>query len=258
MNANISKNVIDNDRGQFLIQVIVVSAIMGILMMAMITIQINQSKENKALTEKLASLDFARLMTQSIAIPANCDSLISASNVLSGSSLTFDSTAVSVSSPHVVNLASALGVSSGGSVSALSSSLTLAPTAGIQLQVTSPTNANVMINFNQNTLIRKIKNLSFPIIFATSGPPAAATITGCGASTIAFIYTATVTAWRWPVATANCSPGQKVTGGGGSCSGGGGFNFIISSAPVSDTGWSIACDTPNNQNVTAVATAICK
>lgn len=68
--------------------------------------------------------------------------------------------------------------------------------------------------------------------------------------------TASTVAWRWPTAAVNCNADEKVVGGGGTCTGGSGYNFIVSSVP-SGNGWSVSCDTPNNQNVQSTVYALC-
>jgi Tfp pilus assembly protein PilV len=65
-----------NSKGQSLVQVMVAAAIMGIIMMAMVSTQTMQSRENRSLSEKLAILDFQRLLTSSLADPAVCTFLL--------------------------------------------------------------------------------------------------------------------------------------------------------------------------------------
>lgn len=70
-----------------------------------------------------------------------------------------------------------------------------------------------------------------------------------------------VVAHRWPVATARCPNGTKMTGGGGQCVSlgppGSGWTLIHGSYPINDLEWKVHCDTPIEQNVRAEAYAIC-
>lgn len=72
---------------------------------------------------------------------------------------------------------------------------------------------------------------------------------------------ANVSVRRWPTATAICPKGTKLTGGGGRCiplgPPGTGWVFLYANYPKSINEWQVACDTPKEQNVTAVAYAIC-
>lgn len=73
-----------------------------------------------------------------------------------------------------------------------------------------------------------------------------------------------MTGHRWPVATATCPSGKTITGGGGRCvslgknrSGHIGWVFLYNNSPISATEWQVSCDTPQDQEVTAIANAIC-
>lgn len=77
--------ILKNNRGQSLIQVIVSASVMMIVIYAMMTAQIMQFKENKALAEQMAALDFSRIVTQALSNSSTCNSLVASTNVLSGS-----------------------------------------------------------------------------------------------------------------------------------------------------------------------------
>ncbi len=76
-----------NKKGQSLVQVLVSMGIMGIFMMAMISTQSMQAKENRALSEKLAANDFQQQLTRAFADGSLCKKLLT-----TPSPTTFDST----------------------------------------------------------------------------------------------------------------------------------------------------------------------
>ncbi|XP_055323105.1 atlastin-like [Sitodiplosis mosellana] len=69
-----------------------------------------------------------------------------------------------------------------------------------------------------------------------------------------------VVAFRWPVATASCQTGQKMMSGGGDCRSqdGRGWTFLAGSHPISDSQYTVRCDTPERQNIIASAYVVCK
>lgn len=75
------------------------------------------------------------------------------------------------------------------------------------------------------------------------------------------IISNSVTVRRWPVATATCPEGTTLSGGGGRCiplgPPGTGWVYLYNNSPVSNTKWEVGCDTPKEQNVKAIAYAIC-
>lgn len=94
MNWSDAQFVLKNQRGQGLIQVIVAAAIMGIIMFSMMTAQIYQIKENKAIAEKLAAIDFQRTITQALSDPAACAAIVARSNLLGSSAVPFDASQI--------------------------------------------------------------------------------------------------------------------------------------------------------------------
>lgn len=71
-----------------------------------------------------------------------------------------------------------------------------------------------------------------------------------------------VTAFRWPNATATCPHGTKINGGGGRCvylgPYGTGWVYLRWSYPRNNMQWEVGCDTPVSQNVTAEVFAVCR
>jgi hypothetical protein len=172
-----------NRRGQSLVQVLVSVAIAGILLMVMVSMQSLQGNENRALAEKLAANDLARVITSILSNSASCSLLFTSPGNIASGSLTFDASAVSTTRPSFINLNSIATVGgppiavAGKNPSTFSNSLIILAATGIQVAVTSATTANLLVNFDQTKLVRAIHSLSFPLVLQT-GPPAT-TITGC-------------------------------------------------------------------------------
>jgi hypothetical protein len=183
-----------NQRGQSLIQVIISLGIMGIGMLAVVSMQVTQQRESRALTEKLASVDLLRVVTTALANPASCNAMFSSANLHNPAALPFDATAISPTTPYKFSITSIPTgttappiVSAGSQVSPLSDSLVLRPNTpnptlppGIRLMVTSLTNATLELNFENSSLVRTLKPLQFPIDIITSGPLSSTLITSCG------------------------------------------------------------------------------
>lgn len=194
--------LLGNQRGQSIVQVLISIGLMGILMTAFATMMTNQSRETQALTEKLASLDFSRTVTQYLSNSTTCSAMFAASNLVNSGSMPFDATSISTAAPYVFALkqlpsggAASPTAVAGSQVSLLSNSLNLldssaSPTPGIQISVSSisPPTANLLLNFDQGRLVRNIHNLTFPIGITVSGPVNNTTITGCGNPTTAMAY----------------------------------------------------------------------
>lgn len=169
-----------NQSGASLVEVLVFTGISFIVAFGIITLQLNQTRENRALSERLASLDFVRSIISDLASFSQCNKLLDASNIVGGvSNLTFDATLVSAASPYILNLNNVWGILPGIAVSPLSSTVMIDPNGGLFLEVASPSSATLHINFVQSNLMRPIKGLSFPVNINSSGPLGNTTITGC-------------------------------------------------------------------------------
>jgi hypothetical protein len=176
-------NLAKNSRGQSLIQVLVALAVAGIIIGIIVSIETIQANENRALTEKIAANDLARVITSVLSNGPACSLMFtSAGNIASGS-LTFDSASVSAATPALINLNSIPTVGgppaavAGQLASNFSNSLKILAGTGIQVAVTGATTASLVVNFDQKQLMRPIHNLNFPILLQTG--PAPTTITGC-------------------------------------------------------------------------------
>lgn len=217
-----------NSNGFSIIEVLVAVGILMIGVMALISFQSSQQRETKALTEKLGSLDLARTVTSSIGTPSGCGALFAVANVTTPGDLSFTTTAASPTTPHVIKLNQIPGpgtsppiATSGSAASTLSSSLRILPTAstpaGIEVQVTSPTSASLVVNFDTNGLVRPLKSLSFPILLRSNTAAGVTTITGCqgGFSSCQERYPATVEKISCGIlAQVMCLPGETLVFGG--------------------------------------------
>jgi hypothetical protein len=169
-------------RGQSLVQVLVIVGVLGTLMAAMASMMAHQHRENRALGEKLAANDLKRVVSTVLAA-SGCSLLFAdSSNIEAGSSRTFLTSASSVtigfnylpasSTTSIVSLTSPLA-------SPLSSSLKIKSTGGIQINIENGSTANLIINFDDASSVRPLKSLSFPISYTTTTAGFNSTITGC-------------------------------------------------------------------------------
>lgn len=166
--------------GLSIIEVLVVTLVSFILIYGMVTVQIGQHRETRALSERLGSLDFERVIISSLSKQALCSKLLEPSNIVGGvAKLTFDATSVSAATPYVLNFVSAWGALPGAAVSPMSPSLVIKDSGGVFLEVTTPSSGTLHVNFEQSKLIRPIKDFSFSVFLNSSGPPGATTIAGC-------------------------------------------------------------------------------
>src|ERR1035437_381132 len=174
-----------NQDGQSLIQTLIGIGIMGIMMMAFASMTTSQARDNRGLTEKLAATDLTRVISLTLSQASTCNLLFTtASNVVTGSSLTFDPSTVTY--PFLINLNSIPQASSVNVISLaqplasdLSNTLRVQANTGIQVQVTSATTAKLLINFDQTNLVRPIHNLAFPISIVTIPSGSNQQINGC-------------------------------------------------------------------------------
>lgn len=168
-----------NERGQSLVQVLISVAIMGVIMTAMTAMQASQSNESRALTEKLSALELTRATTSSVATAA-CNLLFDPANLVNPAANSFNPTTVTPAAPHVIHIKripapgiTTLSIATAGSpASPLSNSLNILPptppNSGLKVEVTGPNTANLVVTFDQNTLVRAVKNLNFPLHIQTS------------------------------------------------------------------------------------------
>lgn len=187
-------SVLQNSRGQGLVQVLVAAGIGTIIMTAIAASQNNQARENRAMSEKLAANDFQNQMLRSLLDGSVCSSLLNGK--------TFDSTNAVAGNPNQPSIAiplSSIPVSTdpgapvlaavGDRVSAISNTLKIDDQASVPFRVvglvgsvngtTGTFTGSFLISFNQNQLIRSIKAASTRVILKTSAVGTTQTVTGC-------------------------------------------------------------------------------
>ncbi len=189
-----NRRFVVNNQGQSLIQLLVSIVISIILLFVLVTLNVNQQRETKALTQKLGAMDLEKLLVSSLADGKVC------AYVLNHPGVTFDSTNL----PQTITLAGSPGqpaalytnilpgptpgpvaVQVGTTASPLSNSLVV---KSIQLQITSGSNGRYssrwIINFDTAKEIRPLRPVSISnvLIVDDQTSPTAATITACQAS----------------------------------------------------------------------------
>lgn len=219
--------LVSNKKGVSVVEAMVAVAIMGIAMMGMTSMLISQQKETKALAEKLAAHDVSRFITNHLYDPAKCLELVGTANLVTPSQAVFNSTSLSSTSPHSIVLRELpkTGIGSGLEASPLSSTLILNTAAasrpGLRLIITSPTTASLEVNFNQNRLVRSIKDLTFHgLNISLSGSPTASSIASCAfmpkyevdSIVVASPTVAVMDDPLFTPAIAQCPPGYVITG----------------------------------------------
>lgn len=258
-----------------LIEALVAIGIMAIVITIISQIQLNQMKEMKALSEKVAVLDFEKVLISSLADGSTCQHVTN-----NPAPLTFNSTTISSTTPAILTPTTPLyaGVKLGvpGPVIAqvgqrISPNLNSVVVSSIRLLITEGSAGQFKgyweVALNPNGMTRPLKPLRIQTVMAGDVTvPTSARITSCmGSASSAPLITKrlnTVTAWRWPTATVNCLADEYVVSGGGVCVSlgppGMGYMFLNTSRPTAiGEGWTVSCDTPMNQNARAEAHALC-
>lgn len=184
-----------NSKGIALIEILIVADIFGVVLAAMATMMDSQRRETRALTEKLAALDFQRTLTTVLTVPSACASIVNATNLASGSTLQFNPAAITSTDPAEPTIIAGLnkifssdGVSvladtaAASQVSPLARTVVLDPTSGVRVGgYRSGANVNYVlsVNFQNSSLVRPMRNLSFPLIVTTTPAGSDLRITGC-------------------------------------------------------------------------------
>lgn len=175
-----------SEKGLALIQILISIGIVSILSLAIASVVEGLSKENRALAEKMASIDLTRVLSSALANTSTCSSIF-ASTTLPPSAMPFNITHVSEADPYIIPIQTIPNVvTAGTAASPLSNSLVILPNeesrVGIRLSITNmnPPTARLEVNFDQGRLLRPIRNLNFPgILLATQGSPEKTVVTGC-------------------------------------------------------------------------------
>lgn len=150
-----------------------------------------QAKENAALMEKITATELTRVISQTEANSAACTALFDPGIRVSPSSLTFDATSVTQANPFVITVNSIPGIGTSSPpvirqdslVSAMSNSL-FVPANAIQIRVSSPTSADLVVSFQQNRLVRPIHDVVVRLNLTSTGPLNNTTINGCTGSSV--------------------------------------------------------------------------
>jgi hypothetical protein len=180
---------------------LVALGLMSILVLAVMSLQSNQTKEVKALSEQLGILDLQKTVTAAMATGEVCKYVLNNPAVM-----TFDSTQVSLSTPQVVNLGGSPLYSSvkydgttynlgsviakvGEAVSAYSKSLVV---SAIKLSIDGAPNplpppgagvvftGNWQIEFDSQKLVRPLKPISASVLLTVdTTDPSHAKVTDC-------------------------------------------------------------------------------
>jgi hypothetical protein len=248
---------------------------MAIVITIIAQIQLNQMKGMKALNEKVAVLDFEKVLISSLADGSTCQHVTNLPVPL-----TFNSTTISSTTPVVITptlpLYSGVKLGVPGPVIAqvgqrISPNLNSVVVDSIRLVITEGNAGQFKgyweVALNPNGMTRPLKPLRIQTVLAGDVTvPTSARITSCmGSASSAPVITRrnnNVTAWRWPSATINCLADEYVVSGGGVCVSlgppGTGFMFLNTSRPTTTgEGWIVSCDTPRNQNARAEVYALC-
>lgn len=157
---------IRNEAGQSLVMVLVSVAIVAIMSLVMASLFSTQARESRGLMEKLGVADLSRIITTTLASSDACKALFAPSNLVAFS-MPFDASAASPSAPvtfainQVPSAAAGVAIASAGQkFSPDTPSLVLLPASpgspGLQIQVTSPLTANLIVSFDQSKLVRAI------------------------------------------------------------------------------------------------------
>ncbi|MNK15816.1 hypothetical protein D3C87_339670 [compost metagenome] len=147
-------HLLKNSRGQSLVQVLITIGIMAILASVMATMNYNQAKQNKALTQKLETLDLKNLIQNTFTVTGNCTCQLSAEiNTANAPNLSFNSSA-----PAESQSLSLLQLKSGCSPSAnvLAKDGELVPGTQTQLRVQRISLDNIKPTGNPNEFLGMI------------------------------------------------------------------------------------------------------
>ena len=191
------KLFLKNRNGQGLVQAIIAGAIMSIIVLAMISMQSSQAKENRALAEKLAALDLQRFVTATLANSSACSYHVSllANPTFNTAHITAAGGGPSIDLGNVLlsngTATSPAIVTVGEVASPVSNSLVVSSIKIVDINCPAPCpnpvlsnqfTANITINFDSSKLIRSILPVKSQIVLNTTGVGAVKTITSCLAS----------------------------------------------------------------------------
>jgi hypothetical protein len=247
--------LIKNEFGFGLVQMLVVIGVQAVIMAAMVMMINNSQREQKALSDKLDSINTSFLVSNTLSQVSVCNLLLkdktfSTSNI---STVTFDFSELPINaeagSPSVVRTP-ASAANDGKVVESIKAFEFAATGAANEFQ------ANFQVMYGAAGLIRAIKPLKIPIVIVTADAAAGTKkILSCrapasGGGVVIRQVHQTYTAWRWPAGEARCNADEVAVGGGVSCTSGVGWMMIATNIPTADgQAWYGSCDT--SQNISA-------
>lgn len=203
--------------------------------MAMMSTQVTQQKESRALSEKLGATDLTRAIIAILSNTASCNALFAPTNLVNAGAIPFNATGISATNPYIFPLKAVQGGLGAPPVATAGTMISnLAPTlfplntgdtpAGIRMLITSLSTAAIEVNFDQTKLIRPIRNLQFPLKIVTAGPVGATTIVGCSVAGSAPLcitrQTAIPAGFGHNMGSACCLPTETLISGGATCANG--------------------------------------
>ncbi len=192
-----------DSRGMSLIEMLIALGISGVILMTMMDMLRSQTRETRALSEKLAALDFQRTVVGAISVAASCGKNLSSGNLAPGHSLIFNPGAITSSDKNnptvIAKLQKVYGMdgvtaladstAADRSVSPLSPNVKLQAGSGMQLAAhKDPTSGQLvyqlLLAFDGGALVRPIRNLAMTVNATTASAGGSnLQVTGCiGAS----------------------------------------------------------------------------
>lgn len=182
-----------NTNGFGLVQVIVSVAIMGILMMTVVSMMAGQSREVTSLTEKLAVNDLTQALTAAVSNSSTCTFQLTQAGpwISSPVPVQFDASTIGTASPPSINLNQVLAHGSATAPPITSVGSPASPISGTAIvsaiQVTNINGpvggntftANLQVNLDQTRLVRGLKPSSAQVVLQTSGAGNIKTVTAC-------------------------------------------------------------------------------
>lgn len=191
-----TSSLLRNQNGQSLVQVLVASAIMGVLLLAITSLMDNQRRLLTQVTQKMAAVDMQRVLTHTLSDPDVCTYMIN--NPVQAA---FDPMTVGSSSPPQFSFTQipSKGVAGSPLVASVSTTVTASPLSeslfvnAIRIadlkcvpEPCTPTSnkfsANIHVGFDNQRLVIALSNLRFPIALSSTGPANSQTLTTCSLS----------------------------------------------------------------------------
>jgi prepilin-type N-terminal cleavage/methylation domain-containing protein len=181
-----------SNKGFSLIEITVALGILSVTVLAFATMMTNQSRQTKALSEKMATLDLTNALIRTVANSAACDFMLTNPAVL-----TFDSTLIGSGTPPVINLNTVYPTASATGTPVAQVNTAASPLSASAVVTTIVINeitgaddsfgARLTVNFDETQLTHVLRPVSVGLSFLTdpASPANAKVITGCGSASAA-------------------------------------------------------------------------